>query len=117
LSVLNLSSNSLAELTFVDDGWGDKVYDAQQQTYLYKHTDGREQTEKPAQEPKGAVALAAAIQTDTTVSSLNLSGNSLGAEGAKSIAGALKVRMVLVCQWVFNYSTEPLSLLRYCCYA
>ncbi|KAL1504242.1 hypothetical protein AB1Y20_010651 [Prymnesium parvum] len=44
---------------------------------------------------KGAKEVAAALKTNTTLTSLNLSGNDIGAEGAKEVAAALKTNTTL----------------------
>ena len=77
LTSLDISSNDIGRLVFVEDGWTwDTSGDAN--SWMYKNTDGREQKETPPKEPKGAIALASAISTNGALTSLNISANNLG---------------------------------------
>ncbi|KAL0244800.1 hypothetical protein GEMRC1_008882 [Eukaryota sp. GEM-RC1] len=51
--------------------------------------------------PEGAIAIAEALKVNSSVSGINLNNNSIGSEGAIAIAGALKV----------NYSVTRIDLL------
>jgi hypothetical protein len=68
LSILNLASNSLGEIVLAE-GWS---YD--EWNLKYKHTDGREQTEKPGK-PEGIIAIANAIPDMGALSELDARDN------------------------------------------
>jgi hypothetical protein len=92
LSSLNLAANNLGELVLPEgwskeDDWGD---------ITYKHADGREQKEDPGSKPEGIIALANAIPNMGAMTSLNLSNNDLGPEGAKHLAEGIKVMNCVV---------------------
>jgi hypothetical protein len=55
---------------------------------VYRHTDGREQKDRPGK-PEGIIAIANAIPDMGAMVSLNLASNDLGVEGAKFIAAVL----------------------------
>jgi hypothetical protein len=77
-----LASNSLGDIVLAE-GWS---FDNRRERY--KHTDGREQKEKPGK-PEGIIAIANAIPDMGAMTSLNLASNELGVEGAKVIAACL----------------------------
>jgi hypothetical protein len=86
LSVLNLAKNKLGELV-IPEGWTED-YDSDEDEEVYRHTDGREQKDKPGN-PEGIIAVANAIPDMGAMTSLNLASNHLGVEGAKIIAAIL----------------------------
>ena len=86
LSVLNLAENQLGKLV-LPEGWTED-YDSVEDEDVYKHTDGREQTDNPGK-PEGIIAIANAIPDIGAMTSLNLASNDLRVEGAKAIAVVL----------------------------
>jgi hypothetical protein len=86
LSILNLAKNNLGELV-IPEGWTED-YDEDKHEEVHRHTDGREQKDKPGK-PEGIIAIANAIPDMRAMSSLNLSYNCLGVEGAKIFAAVL----------------------------
>jgi len=73
LTSLNISSNKIGELA-LPKGW---TKEKKFWSYVFKHTDGREQQDDPSQ-PLGAIALADAIKNNGALTSLDLSNNSIG---------------------------------------
>jgi hypothetical protein len=86
LSMLNLAENNLGELV-IPEGWTED-YDEDEDEVVYRHTDGREQKDKPGK-PEGIIAIANAIPDMGALTSLNLASNIFGVEGAKIIAAVL----------------------------
>jgi hypothetical protein len=90
LSSLNLASNDIGSIV----GWNEY------EDYLYRHSDGRHQKEKPAEEmgkPEGIIAIANVIPDMGAMTSLNLASNKLGVKGATIIGEAIKVKYVMKC--------------------
>jgi hypothetical protein len=87
LSVLNLASNNLGKLV-LPDGWSARYKGKSYQEYA--HLDGSRQKDHPGR-PDGIIAVANAIPDMGALTSLNLSSNNLKVEGAKIVAGAIKV--------------------------
>jgi hypothetical protein len=77
LSVLNLAKNGLGELV-LPEGWT-KEYDPDEDEEVYRHTDGREQKDKPGK-PEGIIAIANAIPDMGALSVANVMGNNIGKE-------------------------------------
>ena len=98
LSVLNLASNNLGGLV-LPKGWTED-YDSDEDTEVYKHTDGREQKEDPGSKPEGIIALANAIPDMGAMTSLNLASNNIclwgNMDGIKAISSAIKVLAVIL---------------------
>jgi hypothetical protein len=90
LSVLNLASNNLGALV-LPEGWT-KNYGVVDGKYgsVFTHADGTKQMEHPGK-PEGIIALANAIPDMGALTSLNLSSNHLGIEGATIVTEANKV--------------------------
>ena len=86
MTSLDISANGLGELV-LPEGWT-KGWKEDYSGQEYKHTDGRKQKEHPGK-PEGVIALANAIKNNRAMTSLDISANSLGAEGAKHIAVAI----------------------------
>jgi hypothetical protein len=97
ISVLNLAQNNLGELV-LSGGWAED-YDRVTYATVYKHTDGRQQSDNPGK-PEGIIAIANAIPDMRAMTSLNLASNRIGSEGAKHVAEAIKVSVLL---WLFWY--------------
>ena len=94
LTSLNVSNNNIGELV-PPEGWSIKHKGYGNQKYV--HADGREQKEAPeGMSPVGAIALADAIKNNGAMTSLDISANSLRAEGTKHIAAA-----IVECKYVF----------------
>jgi hypothetical protein len=77
LSSLNLASNDLGSIV----GW--KYKKCRDPDYWYRHSDGRHQKEKPAEEmgkPEGIIAIANVIPDMGALTKLDISNNSIGAE-------------------------------------
>ena len=92
MAKLNISENNIGELV-LPEGWT-KGSDGYPDYGKYKHTDGRKQEKAPAgSSPDGAIALADAIKNNGALTSLDISLNNLGAEGAKHVAEAIKVNV------------------------
>ena len=73
-------------------GWSSTPGDV----WKYRHTDGRKTDTKPEGEEfkaEGVIALADAIKNNGALTSLNLSRNRLGPEGAKHVAEAIKANV------------------------
>jgi hypothetical protein len=81
-----LAGNNLGEFV-LPTGWTEG-YNFEDYV-VYRHTDGREQKDKPGK-PEGILAVANAIPDMGALHSLDLSDNGLGAEGAKVLAKMLK---------------------------
>ena len=56
----------------------------------YEHADGRRVTRRRGGKPEGVITLANSIKNNGALTSLNLTSNLLGAEGAKHVAEAIK---------------------------
>jgi Ran GTPase-activating protein (RanGAP) involved in mRNA processing and transport len=82
-----LASNNLGEL-ILPEGWT-VDYDSDEDTEVYKHTDGREQKGNPGK-PAGIIAIANAIPDMGALSSANLLRNNIGTKQAKALAAILK---------------------------
>jgi hypothetical protein len=87
LSILNLAENYFGDLV-LPAGWTEEDYDDDDEEEVYRHTDGREQRDRPGK-PEGIIAIANAIPDMGAMMSLNLASNDLGVEGAKFIAAVL----------------------------
>jgi hypothetical protein len=74
LSVLNLAENNLGALV-LPEGWTED-YDSDDDE-VYRHTDGREQSDNPGK-PEGIIAIANAIPDMGALSVLDLAENGLG---------------------------------------
>jgi hypothetical protein len=83
LTSLNLAENNLGELV-IPEGW---TWDEDEE--VYRHTDGREQKDKPGK-PEGIIAIANAIPDMRAISSVNLLMNNIPMEQAKALASILK---------------------------
>jgi hypothetical protein len=91
---LDVSSNNIGELVYVNQGWTRGLNTAQ--TALeYKHTDGRVQAEEPAKEAKGAIAVAIAIKHMGALTKFDISSNDIRAEGGLALAAGLKCNQVV----------------------
>jgi hypothetical protein len=76
LSILNLAENTLGELV-IPEGWTED-YDEDQNEVVYRHTDGREQKDKPGK-PEGIIAIANAIPDMGALSKLDIRKNDIPA--------------------------------------
>ena len=82
-----MAENNLGELV-LPKGWTEHYNYSREE--VYRHTDGREQKNKPGK-PEGIIAIANAIPDMRALTSLNLSSNNLKVEGAEIVAEAIKV--------------------------
>jgi hypothetical protein len=105
LLCLDVSDNNLGELV-PPEGWTKGDYISGSGKYNWFHTDGRkEEGAVPSgSTPDGIVALADAIPDVGALTSLNLSSNGLEAEGAKIVAEAIKVTLLLRSCWHCFYA-------------
>ena len=89
MTSLDISNNSIGLIDIFPDGWRSKDNDGRAP---FVHTDGRKQNAVPdGAKSSGVVAIANVIPDMGAMTSLNLSSNSLYAEGAQIIAEAIKV--------------------------
>ena len=103
LTSLDISNNRLGELV-LPSGWTEDRHLFGSYDKGYKHTDGRRQKDHPGK-PEGVIAIANAILTMGALTTLDLSSNDIGPEGAKHIAEAVKANVsALRCDW---YHFEP----------
>jgi hypothetical protein len=93
LTSLNLSNNNLGQLV-LPVGWTKEFMYDKFKGYGYKHIDGREQ--KDPTEPGGIIVLASALKDMRAMTSLDLSSNTIGSEGAVHVAEAIKVKKCVV---------------------
>jgi hypothetical protein len=101
---LNLANNNLGGQLI---GWrlNPKAASNPEKEYQYLHSDGkRGQDEEPLDglAKSGTTFLANAIKNNRALTSLNLSSNDLGVEGAKIVAEAIKVTNVRLRSVVFK---------------
>jgi hypothetical protein len=88
LSVLDLCCNGIGHCNDLPPGWS--LHLENREEYRYKHTNGQHQEQAPSgAKSTGVAALANAICNNGAMTSLNLTLNSLGIEGAKIIADIL----------------------------
>jgi hypothetical protein len=93
LSVLNLAENNLGGLV-LPEGWTEE-YDSDNYEYVYRHTDGREQKDKPGK-PEGILAIANAIPDMGALSKLLMRKNCLcNRESGKVLSKMLAANTVL----------------------
>jgi hypothetical protein len=89
LTDLKISANDIGVCDQLPPGWsyGSGIKE-------YKSPSGSWQKEPPSGvKPSGLIAISEAIKNNGAMTSLNLSSNKLGAEGAKIVAEAIKVTM------------------------
>ena len=112
LTLPNLANNSLGELV-LSEGWTKTRHD-RLSPVVFKHTDGREQKDKPGK-PEGIIAIANAIPNMGALTSLNLSSNNLEAKGAKIVAEAIKVTNCAIAAILAPFSCPSDHWLNCCC--
>jgi hypothetical protein len=86
LTALNLANNSIGG---PPTGWKEGKNEGDGRPIYQPPGGGAWQFERP--KPEGVIAIANAIRDNGAMTSLNLASNELGAEGAKIVAGAIKV--------------------------
>jgi hypothetical protein len=85
LTSLNLANNSLGQ-PVLPEGWTNNS----PARIVFKHVDGREQTEDPGSKPEGIIAIASAIPNMGAISSVDLLKNDIGVAQAEDLVGILK---------------------------
>jgi hypothetical protein len=95
---LDISSNSIGYLLYVDPRWTLGI-NAAKTAVEYTHTDGRVQTEEPEKEAKGAIAVANAIKDMGAISSVNLLKNNISVEQAQELVKIMqsKEKLTTLC--------------------
>jgi hypothetical protein len=115
LRSLNLADNNLGQIVegLLPDGWKSK--DDDDAAPWLRIEDGHEQDEHPNAKPEGIIAIANAIPNMSAMTSLNLSGNGLGAVSAKHIAEGIEVSKCVYTAILAPFSC-PLDHWLNCCY-
>ena len=85
---LNLANNMIGRLS-CPEGW--ETTESGGRQYFKSATQSWTTDPPPGAKPEGVIALANALPDIGAMTSLNLASNNLGADGAKIIAGAIKV--------------------------
>jgi hypothetical protein len=111
MTALNVANNNIGELV-LPEGWANGYVSGKRG---YTHSHGREQLAPPAgSKPEGVIALANVIPGMRAMTSLNLASNMIDSEGAKHVAGAMKVSVVLRLFW-YQFHTTSDQWFNCCC--
>jgi hypothetical protein len=102
LTALNLADNKLGEMV-LPEGWSHGYHGDYSGEKFYKHTDGGEMKNgTPEGTTSGTIVIAAVIPDMGAMTSLDLSSNKIGSEGAVHVAETVQVRKCVVAVVLVN---------------